>query len=691
MTDETADKSPTTPPRKRKGMLDAIEWMGNALPDPAALFLIGAVLVMVVSHLAAPPVPKGFEIVWQDVGNKAGGPDEHVAKFVEKATGHEVAYVTEPKDDGTLAAYMQIKETGELVRDEAGRPIDIAEQGWVVFKKNPQEGEVDPETGKAKLILVPTGEVVVPRSLMTKEGIYWCLKSLEPNFLNFAPLGIVLVGMLGVGVAERTGLIAALLKTFMLVVPRQMLTPTMVFLGIMSSVGSDAGYVVLPPLAAAIYLAAGRSPLAGIAAVFSGVAAGFNANLLITTLEPIMANFTSQGAQLIDPERVVAPTAGWYFMAASTFIVTGAGWLTSALFVEKRLSAKSVEDGGPDLSKEEPPGPSPWTSQVVGTAAITVIGLAAGLLMLVEGITIGEGEAEANLGLARAGMVVTVLGAAFGVPSTLYRLARVALEPREAFGVLCSTIGLMSIPIVVALLALAPGLFPSIESTPLSGMDGVFQRWVAVVVPIIFLTFLIPGLIHGVINGKITGSKDAARLMIDSMAAMAPIIVLAFFAGQFVAYFGESNLGTMLAFAGGEWLFSKQMHPAVLIVAFILLTMVFNMFVGSMSAKYALFAPIFVPMFMLVGIRPELTMTAYRIGDSVTNIITPLNAYLVIILVFMQKYAPKSGMGTLIAMMLPYTIVFSIVWTIFLLLWIQIGFPLGVDDAMQVFSGTGGQ
>jgi aminobenzoyl-glutamate transport protein len=184
----------------------------------------------------------------------------------------------------------------------------------------------------------------------------------------------------------------------------------------------------------------------------------------------------------------------------------------------------------------------------------------------------------------------------------------------------------------------------------------------------------------------IKSGKDATQTMIDSMAAMAPIIVLAFFAGQFVAAFDESGLGRMLAFSGGEWLFVQRFSAAGLVVAFIFVTMFFNLFIGSMSAKYTLFAPIFVPMFMLIGIRPELTQTAYRIGDSTTNIITPLNSYLIIILMYVQKYAPKAGIGTLIAMMLPYTVVFTLVWVALILIWEALGMPLGPGDLGQPFS-----
>ena len=347
------------------------------------------------------------------------------------------------------------------------------------------------------------------------------------------------------------------------------------------------------------------------------MSAGFNANLLITSLEPLIADLSDSGAKLVDPNRDVAATSSWYFMAVSTFIITGAGWLTTALFVERRLEGKRPEEGGPDHA---------------------------------------AAEAEAAKG---------------------------DLTPKESKAAIAAVGLFFAVVASVAVLSIVPG-------APLDGDDGPFPRWVAAIVPILFLAFVLPGLLYGALVGTVTSTKDAAKHMIDSMAGMAPIIVLAFFAGQFVAYFGETNLGRMLAFAGGEWLFEQGLGAIPLILAFILLTMVFNMFVGSMSAKYALFAPIFVPMFMLIGIRPELTQVAYRIGDSVTNIITPLNAYLVIILVFMQKYAKNAGMGTLIAMMLPYSLVFAVIWSILLVVWMLLGLPLGPGDPGTVFTSAGG-
>ncbi len=615
-------KSDSQPTKKMGGILDGIEWLGNKLPDPAFLFLIGATVVLVASALFAPSMPGGWRVQWNDVGNRAGGVDQQLSEIVREVPNPadpdgdlvlERATFQVVETDAGTEAHLVVTGSGEVVSDKAGKPIDFAERGWAVFGKTVRM-VTDPETGKETQLLENNGTVTFATSLLTSEGLYWCLKSMEHNFMGFAPLGVVLLGMLGIGVAEKTGLIAALIKVFMRNVPDSMLTPSMVFIGIMSSLATDAGYVVLPPLAAAIYLAAGRSPLAGIAAVFAGVSAGFNANLLITSLEPMMANLSQNAAQIADPLREVSATSNWYFLASSTVLISFVGWGVSAIFVEKRLAKKSADQGGPD--------------------------------------PVAAAHAKKDIG---------------------------KLDPIEVKGLVRA----------MAVLAALIGTIVTLhfwDGSPLHGSDGSFPRWVAVVVPLMFMCFVLPGIAYGATVGNVKSTKDAAKHMIDSMAMMAPIIVLAFFAGQFVAYFGETNLGTMLAFSGGEWLFNQGLPTPLLLIAFILLVMVFNMFVGSMSAKYALFAPIFVPMFMLIGIRPELTQVAYRIGDSVTNVITPLNAYLVIVLVFMQRYAPKAGMGTLIAMMLPYTIVFAIIWTAFLLLWNAFGIPLGVGDPMEAMT-----
>jgi aminobenzoyl-glutamate transport protein len=611
-------------PSSGGGLLDIIERIGNRLPDPATLFLLGLGLVMLISWAA-----DAFEL-------------EVVARLPE----------------------MQMVD-GAPALDEAGKPM----VEWI-----------------------ETGEVLEARSLISREGLYWIFETLVDNFIGFAPLGVVLVGMLGIGIAERTGFIPAILKAFMLVVPSRLLTPAMIFIGIMSSMTMDAGYVILPPLAAALYKAVGRPPLAGLAAVFAGVAAGFNANLFITGLDPMLAQLAETGTRVIDESYRFNPAANWWFMIASTFVITLAGWAITSWFVERRLLTKAPEDGGPVVPSSEDvasqrlgddeirgmriAGASFGGVFAVIIAAVVIPGMPlydyhmpdparAGEDIIAEVVELAPGQSTAGPGWAHAGIDEAARTAwDAGVRQTISVDAdgMVFLTGTEGADAPANAIRIGPVDEVTILV---PG--------------GGFPRWVNAIVPLLFVQFIVPAIVYGLVVGTIRSDRDVARLMIESMAAMAPIIVLAFFAAQFIEAFRWSGLDRMLAMAGGQVLGRMDMPVALLLVAFIAMTMIFNMFIGSMSAKYAMFAPIFIPMFMMVGIAPELTQAAYRIGDSVSNIITPLNAYLIIVLVFMQKFVPRGGMGTLISTMLPYTIGFAIVWTIMLLVWVWLGIPLGPD------------
>jgi len=597
------------------GVLDAIEWIGNKLPDPAMLFVIGALLVVLASALAAgldaSVQKKRFQASFTTVTGPDGDPLIHERTgwpIVERILNERGEPVMELVSDAREVRRASDVATGDREASSVDRGAGSAPQGEVVPGVPDEDERVFVLVGQEQSL-----EVVRARSLLTSEGIFWALSSMVDNFMGFAPLGVVLTGMLGIGVAEKTGMIGAMLKGFMVVVPRRLFTPAMVFLGIMSSMGMDAGYIVLPPLAAALYQSVGRSPLAGIAAVFAGVSAGFNANLFVTGLDPMLAELSTTGATVIEPGYRVAATCNWWFMIGSTFVITLTGWAVSDLIVERRLNRKSVEDGGP--------------------APIS-------------------GEA----------------------------LADQRLTTTELKGLTWSLIGILGFLGVVLALVLFPGA-PLHGRVDRSDPDS-FLRWVDVIVPLIFLGFLTPGLSYGFAAGAVRSGKDVAKLMVEAMANMAPIIVLAFFAAQFIEYFKYSHLDQMLAMAGGQALATAAMPTGLLLITFVLVTLVFNLFVGSMSAKYTMFAPIFIPMFMMVGISPELTQATYRIGDSVSNIITPLNAYLVIILVYMQKYVPKAGMGTLISMMMPYTVVFTVVWSLMLLAWLTAGWPLGPEGPL---------
>ena len=569
-----AENEPTTKAGSPGSWLGWIERIGNRLPDPATLFLIGTVLVMIASAVVA---KSGFVV------------EERLPEQTATAALGQAAY-----------------------------------------------GEAEPDTS---VKWVATGKTYEANNILTRDGLFWAISSMVKNFINFAPLGIVLVGMLGIGIAERTGFIGSALKAMLMVVPAQLLTPAVVFMGIMSSMTSDAGYIILPPLAAALYKAVGRSPLAGLAAVFAGVAAGLNANLFITSLEPLLAGLANGGAQVIDPDYQLNPACNWWFMIVSTVVMTGVGWFVADVIVEKRLAAKSPEEGGPtpvdarDLAKQKL-SPEDWRALKISTAVFV-----GGLVVVLALINIP------------------------GSPLYTYQMQSPA-NPEQ---------------MIPAELTELPGGSVDPDARILVPSANIFPRWVKAIVPLVFIIFIIPGIVYGVVKKKIRNDRDVAKLLTDSMAGMAPIIVMAFFAGQFVEHFKYSGLDTMLAMTGGQMLGQAALPTSMMLVAFIGMTMCFNMFVGSMSAKYTMFAPIFIPMFMMVGIAPELTQCAYRIGDSVTNCITPLNPYMVIMLAFMKNIAPKGGMGTLISTMLPFSIIFSIVWTIMLLIWVGFGIPLGPD------------
>lgn len=439
------------------------------------------------------------------------------------------------------------------------------------------------------------------RSLLDAEGLWWLLSNLVRNFTAFPPLGIVLVAMLGIGLAERSGLLAALIERLLRISGTRALTPGVILIGILSSIAVDAGYVVIPPLAAALFYAAGRPPLAGIAAAFAGVAAGFSANLVITGLDPLLAGFTESAARIVDPDYRVAVTANWWLMAASTLLLTLAGWWVTSRLVEPHL--------------RDVPLTVPREASGAADAALQSRGLRAAAVTL-----------------------VLILGA------------------------VCAAV--------------------FIPGAPLYGMGERFPRWVETMIPVLMICFLIPGLAYGIAAGTIRNDRDAMRMLAAAIADLAPYIVLAFVAAQFIAAFDYSRLGILLAVHAGERLAALQPDPALLVLCFVLVAMIVNLVMASASAKYAFFAPVFVPMLMLAGIAPELTQAAYRVGDSVTNIITPLNPYWIILLAATQRWMPAAGAGTLMALMLPYALVFALVWPLLLALWVLAGVPLGPGGSL---------
>ena len=448
-----------------------------------------------------------------------------------------------------------------------------------------------------------TGESVTAVSLLTPDGIRRMVTEAVNNFVTFPPLGTVLVAMLGVGVAESTGLLSALLRQGVLIAPAAIISPAIVFLGVMSNLASDAGYVVLTPLGALVFLAFGRHPIAGLAAAFAGVSGGYSANLLIGVLDPLLAGITEGSAQLINPNYTVNATANYYFMAVSTLLITLIGWYVTDKIVEPRLGNFQGEN-----------------------VAITPL------------------TAAERKGLRWASFSLLALLACF-------------------LGMLLPPQGILREP---ETLTIIPSPF----------LEGI--------VPIIMLAFLIPGIVYGKVAGTIRNDKDVAQALSNAMSNMGYYIALAFVAAQFVAYFGWTNLGLILAVKGAEFLETTGFTGIPLLIAFILVSGFINLFIGSASAKWNIMAPVFVPLLMLIGYSPEFTQLAYRIGDSTTNIITPLMPYFPVVVAFGNKYDKNLGIGTLIATMLPYSIAFLIGWTIFFIIWFTFGIPLGPGAGIRI-------
>ena len=442
-------------------------------------------------------------------------------------------------------------------------------------------------------------------SLLSAEGIRWMFLSAIKNFTGFAPLGPVLAVMIGIGIAERTGFITMGLRILVQSVPENLITSTLVFAGVMSSMVADAGYVVLTPLGAVLFAGLGRHPLAGLAAAFAGVSGGFSANLLVTSLDPLLARLTDQAAKTIDPSYAVNATANYYFMIASTFLVTLIGTMVTVWVVEPMLGKWNPEDGDAEPAEVDAP----------------------------------TGEERKHFGAAMAVGAVVLVG--------------------------------------IALLALLPASPLREELKPGDPAISVLGPFFESIEVLIMALFIVPGVVYGVLRGKIKSDKDIASMASAAMASMGAYIVLAFVAGQFVAYFNHTNLGSVSAVKGAELLGQLGLEGIPLLLAFMVVAATMNIFVGSASAKWAFMAPIFVPMLMVTGLSPEAVQASYRIGDSVTNIISPLMPYLPIIIVFAQKYDREAGLGTLLAAMLPYSIAFALAWTVMFVGWLALKLPLG--------------
>ncbi len=441
------------------------------------------------------------------------------------------------------------------------------------------------------------GETVEVQNLLSRWGLHKILTSTVSNFTGFAPVGTVLVAMLGIGIAEQSGLLATLMRSLVIVAPARFLTFFVVLAGILSSLAADSGYVVLIPLAAMMFAAADRPPLAGIAAAFAGVSAGYSANLAIGPLDAMLSGISTEAAGLVDQNVEVSAAANYYFMLASTFYVALlATWVTEKLTIPRLTTSAIAAHPAPDMA-------------------------------------IPEGDRRGLYAIAVTSII-------------LLALLLVALLPER-------------------------GLLRTAEGEILNG------PFIKGIVTVIALYFAIAGTVFGFASGRFKSSRDVIESMETAMGTMSTYLVLMFFAAQFVSYFAWTNLGLITAIGGAELLQAAEFDSGTILVLFVLLAAVINLLIGSASAKWGVMAPVFIPMLMLYGISPEATQAAYRIGDSSTNIITPLMPYFGIVVAFAQRYDKQAGIGTLMALMLPYSLVLLVGWSILLAIWLSLGWPLG--------------
>jgi aminobenzoyl-glutamate transport protein len=542
-----AAAAPAHKPTFLDRILDGIERAGNRMPDPAILFLVLCGAVIVLSQV----------LYWFNV----------------QATYQVVA--TPP------VATEQTYYGGSV------QPTDV--------------GPTVPEPAKDYKLETQTAKV---KGLLTGEGVRYLFTSFVDNFRNFAAVAIILVVMIGVGLAEAVGLIGALIRKLVGVSSRGTLTFIIVLLGVISSIASDAGYLVLIPLGAAAFKSVGRNPLAGIAAAFAGVAAGFGVNFLITPLDGVLTEITNDAAGSTTPHIDLA--ANLYFGIGSTIFVAVLLTVVTAVLVERRLGA--------------------WD------------------------------PAEAGEG-----------------PQAADEAPEVAPED-EARGLRYALWGTVAVLVAVALLTAIPGA--PLRNPDTGKVIGDSPLMDSLIV-IITLVFFVAGYLYGRGAGTIKGKADVLATITKSWATLASLLFLFLLIAQFIAYFNFSNIAEVLAVKLGDVLEDMNIGAVWLLIGLIILTIIVDLIIPQAIAKWALLAPIFIPLFSRLGVAPQTVLAAYRVGDSPANVITPLMAYFPLIVVFTRRYKKDAGIGTVVSLMLPYVVILSVAWILFFVVWYLIGIPLG--------------
>jgi aminobenzoyl-glutamate transport protein len=546
---EAAAVPPAEAPRHGflERLLDGIERMGNRMPDPAIMFMLLCLGVIVLSQV----------LFWFDV----------------KATYEVVKAPSVPTEETYYGGSVE--------------PTDV--------------GPTEPVPPDAYRTVTETTKV---KGLLQGDGVRYLFTSFVSNFRNFSAVAIILVVMVGVGLAEAAGLIAALIRKLVGVSARSTLTFIIVLLGVISSIASDAGYLVLIPLGAAAFKSVGRNPLAGLAAAFAGVAAGFGVNFLITPLDGVLVEITNDTSG--SRENHIDLVSNLYFGIASTIFVTFLLTFITAKLVENRLGAWDPADAG-------------------------------------------EGPQEAD-------------DAPQVTPEQEKRGLRFALW---------ATLAVLG---AITLLTAIPGAPLRNPDTGKVIGDSPFMDSLIVIIMIVFYA---AGYAYGRGAGTIKGSEDVIRTITNSWAGLAGLLFLFLLIAQFIAYFNYSNIAEVLAVKLGDVLEHLNIGAVWLLIGVIVISMIVDLIIPQAIAKWALLAPIFIPLMLRLGVAPQTVLAAYRVGDSPFNVLTPLMAYFPLIVIFAKRYRKDAGIGTVVSLMLPYAVILSILWIVFFVVWYLIGIPMG--------------
>lgn len=452
-----------------------------------------------------------------------------------------------------------------------------------------------------------TNEEIVAKSLLSKEGVLYMLSSMLDNFTGFAPFGLVIVMMFGIGLAQKVGFFETFMKTTIIRAPKGLITYAIIFTGVLGNIASDAAMIIIPPLAGMVYYAIGRHPLAGMAAAFAGVGIGFTANFLIAGTDALLSGITTEAARIILPDYTVTPVDNWFFMIASVVMLVFVGAFITDKIVEPRLGKFDPKYADQGLINEKISDP---TKQEIKGLRNSLI----------------------------AGGLYVLLLAALVIP--------------------------------------ASGFLRSEEGTIIP------SPFISNIIPIILIMFILVAVVYGKTAGTIQKSADVPTLMGDAMKDMSGYIVLIFAAAQFISYFNWTNLSTITAISSSSLLQEANFTGMGFVVCFILLVTIINLVISSGSAQWALMAPVFVPLFMLLDYDPAFAQLAYRIGDSTTNNISPVNPYVIMVLGFMKRYDSRFGFGSIISLMLPYTLIILAVWIVMFVAWNLLGIPIGPGTGM---------